>query len=75
MTAIVMLFASQVFAADNSIYIDQTGDNSVITMLQDGATKCSPIDMIWMCSTHPETSVMAVMPAKHLCMKSFLTQV
>ena len=38
MTAIVMLFASQVFAADNSVYIDQTGDNSVITMLQDGAT-------------------------------------
>jgi hypothetical protein len=38
MTAIVMLVALQVFAADNSIYIDQTGDNSVITMLQDGAT-------------------------------------
>jgi hypothetical protein len=37
MTAIVMLFALQVFAADNSVYIDQAGDNSVITMTQDGA--------------------------------------
>jgi hypothetical protein len=36
-TAIVMLFALQVFAADNSVYIDQAGDNSVITMTQDGA--------------------------------------
>lgn len=38
MTAIVMmLFASQVFASDNSVYIDQAGDNSVITMTQDGS--------------------------------------
>jgi hypothetical protein len=36
--AVSMLFASTVFAADNSIYIDQTGDNSIITMLQDGST-------------------------------------
>jgi hypothetical protein len=27
----------QVFAADNSVYIDQAGDNSVITMTQDGS--------------------------------------
>lgn len=33
-----MLFASTVFAADNSIFIDQAGDNSIITMLQDGST-------------------------------------
>lgn len=37
MAAVVMLFASTVFAADNSVYIDQTGDNSVITMTQDGS--------------------------------------
>ena len=38
MAAVSMLFASTVFAADNSVYIDQTGDNSVITMIQDGST-------------------------------------
>jgi hypothetical protein len=35
--AVSMLFASTIFAADNSVYIDQTGDNSVITMTQDGS--------------------------------------
>lgn len=35
--AISLLFASAVLAADNSVYIDQTGDNSIITMTQDGS--------------------------------------
>jgi hypothetical protein len=38
MAAVSILFASTVFAADNSVYIDQTGDNSIITMTQDGST-------------------------------------
>jgi hypothetical protein len=32
-----MLLASASYAADNSIYIDQAGDNATITMTQDGA--------------------------------------
>jgi hypothetical protein len=32
-----MLFVSTAFASDNSVYIDQAGDNSVITMTQDGS--------------------------------------
>lgn len=37
MAAIILLFVSQAMASDNSVYIDQTGDNSVITMTQDGS--------------------------------------
>lgn len=32
------LLVTSGYASDNSIYIDQSGDNSVITMLQDGAS-------------------------------------
>jgi hypothetical protein len=35
--ALLIAFSTVAFGADNSIYIDQTGDNSTITMLQDGA--------------------------------------
>lgn len=38
MTVVSLLFASTTFAADNSIYIDQAGDNSTITMTQDGSS-------------------------------------
>lgn len=37
MTVVAVMFAASSFAADNTIYIDQAGDNSVITMTQDGA--------------------------------------
>lgn len=36
-TLMVAVFASGVWAADNSIYINQSGDTSTITMTQDGA--------------------------------------
>jgi hypothetical protein len=34
----MMLMATTAYAADNSIYIDQAGDNATITMTQDGAS-------------------------------------
>lgn len=36
-TAMFLAFAVTSWGADNSIYIDQTGDNAVITITQDGA--------------------------------------
>lgn len=36
-TSVLMVLSFGVFAADNSIYIDQMGDNSTITITQDGA--------------------------------------
>lgn len=33
----ILLFSTSVFAADNSIYIDQSGDNSTIDVIQTGA--------------------------------------
>jgi hypothetical protein len=38
MAVIAILFAASSFAADNTIYVDQAGDNGVITMTQDGAS-------------------------------------
>lgn len=38
MSVVALLFATTAFSADNSIYIDQAGDNSVITMTQDGSS-------------------------------------
>jgi len=38
MAGIALLFAASSFAADNTIYIDQAGDNGIITMTQDGAS-------------------------------------
>lgn len=35
--AMALLMSISVFAADNSIYIDQSGDNTNVTMTQDGA--------------------------------------
>ena len=35
--ALLIAFSAIAFGADNSIYIDQAGDNATITMLQDGA--------------------------------------
>ena len=37
LTVILLAAMGNVWAADNSIYIDQSGDNSTITMTQDGA--------------------------------------
>lgn len=36
--SLLTTFAALSFAADNSIYIDQAGDNATITILQDGAS-------------------------------------
>lgn len=36
-TSVLMVLSLSVFAADNSIYIDQMGDNSTVTITQDGA--------------------------------------
>ena len=36
-TTVLMLLSLNLFAADNSIYIDQMGDNSNVTIIQDGA--------------------------------------
>ena len=36
-TVVLALFATTAFAADNSIYIDQSGDNSTIDITQTGA--------------------------------------
>jgi hypothetical protein len=36
-TSILMVLSFGVFAADNSIYIDQMGDSSTVTIIQDGA--------------------------------------
>ena len=38
MSVVALLFATTAYASDNSIYIDQAGDNSVITMTQDGSS-------------------------------------
>ena len=37
LTSVLMVLSFGVFAADNSIYIDQAGDGSTITITQDGA--------------------------------------
>ena len=36
-TSVLMVLSLSVFAADNSIYIDQMGDNSTVSIVQDGA--------------------------------------
>ena len=36
--ALLIMFSASIYAADNSIYIDQTGDNASITILQEGAS-------------------------------------
>ncbi len=38
LSVLLLGFAANSFASDNSIYIDQAGDNGVITMTQDGAS-------------------------------------
>ncbi len=38
LSVILLGFVANGFAADNSIYIDQSGDNSIITMTQDGSS-------------------------------------
>ena len=35
---VAMIFSASAFAADNSIYIDQAGDNATISVTQDGTS-------------------------------------